>query len=806
VAGAEGAPVAGAEGAPTDESLIAGLASVVKAPTLFEQAIQTAAEVTAANMAEISSKAIDEANGKLTRIAAILTSMGDFIAKRGLGYALKVCPHTAGNLGAFHTAELKSFVGRELELTLKDEFRRHDLNTEIPLHELIKEASKYENGSELVVIHQNPSTEPIVELTVVRRKAFMKFFNRRFSSIPDKSTPSAICARALDEVTPHYVIEIRMGMTLKPQEQNFWQKFELLVKGLVDKDVQADAKKEASEAVPAPQAGDAVPAPKAGNAEPAAKSGDAEPSPKAGNAEPSPKAGNTDGASVGASPVRRNKDRGANKKQNAAALFEEVKVNRSRQTEADRAKRLELSNAAPKAPMNADEAMLVVATLGAANAAAPSKEVLENVKAAKTKAQAAEEQKKRRQEQRMKQLLEARDVIPVSSGDPVFALVASFINCLADPKSKAYHGTREKWLMELETLKEKLKGRKSIVAKLGKFLVEHRMGEVKLDWAANWKPLREEVAALANKLTIESKKGFDSLSAFCCYLNENQKFNFWYLKLATYSGAVDAIALHFTAAFSDGKYPHPKPADGTFASGEALVARLEAEFKSATGKVVAITTPNDKHGKGANFDLILGVCYDLTSFVTCSPSVAKFLEVVALFLEMKSVPEISMFLNMKVFRALLAGADTNKAALVEAADNFLGPDPLIVGAQWCMLPAIGKKLVFPASIAVPELGDDDEGEPEKEDACDGNDKGEESVEKPEEVQADVEKPEEVQAPVEKPEEVQAPVEKPEEVQASAGKPSKGKKRKDAERSGSNDSQRRSTRQRVVKVFGTDYEI
>ena len=364
--------------------------------------------------------------------------------------------------------------------------------------------------------------------------------------------------------------------------------------------------------------------------------------------------------------------------------------------------------------MTADDLMRAVKKSGPAVAAAPSEAVVAKVAVA-TKVLAVKNAKSlKRAALRMAQMAKAL-VSPHSAKllngalmlkDPVLAGVEMFLNGLQDPNFKRWCETKEEWLDQLEFLRKKFKGKKSIPAKVGIFLCSERVREVTEDFNSDWRDLREEVADLINDLMIRSD-GLDPLSAYGKYLKSinSVKLCSVDLKLARFYPVVDVLAQYFTPLFEN--YPLPKP---VAESGEDLMARVLRELKKAIAMVPALLTPNGEHGEGANIKRIMDVLRELRGCVLRSPSVLDFIRVAALYLQMKSVPEISRFINIWVFKALLAGTDTNKVALANLAEDFVKPDAMLFGHSWCPHPDLLDPLVFPASLVVPKLDDEDEDE------------------------------------------------------------------------------------------------
>ena len=684
---------------PSDESLVSHLAGGAT-EDVVKQALEHAIAARAAKTAEMINKANKESEEALVKSAALLFKIDKYIERRGLLHVFQIDKMTAGLLGPFHTAVLGSLEGRVFSLSINQDSLLRGLLSEFDfLKGLVKASQKPD--SEVVVIN-HVKEEAMDKFTVVPKENFMKFFSRKFSGIADKSTPAAICALAMTEIVEqhHIVFSLFPLIFTPPKQRDIWKNIHIYIKGLVNMEESAPAKKTTA----ADEVGGAAPA----------------------SLEVPPVAESAAGGVV--SPTR--KGRGKNRAENQSRRFKEICQGRVRQTEEQlaarkQARQTEEELAAPKQAaaaaavpparaLTADDLMRAVKKSGPAVAAAPSEAVVAKVAVA-TKVLAVKNAKSlKRAALRMAQMAKAL-VSPHSAKllngalmlkDPVLAGVEMFLNGLQDPNFKRWCETKEEWLDQLEFLRKKFKGKKSIPAKVGIFLCSERVREVTEDFNSDWRDLREEVADLINDLMIRSD-GLDPLSAYGKYLKSinSVKLCSVDLKLARFYPVVDVLAQYFTPLFEN--YPLPKP---VAESGEDLMARVLRELKKAIAMVPALLTPNGEHGEGANIKRIMDVLGELLGCVLRSPSVLDFIRVAALYLQMKSVPEISRFINIWVFKALLAGTDTNKVALANLAEDFVKPDAMLFGHSWCPHPDLLDPLVFPASLVVPKLDDEDEDE------------------------------------------------------------------------------------------------
>jgi len=669
---------------PSDESLVSHLAGGATGDVV-KQAMEYALAVRAARNSELMNKVNEESNDALVKAAALLTKFTSDINSRGLGHVLKIDKMTAGMLGPFHTAVLGNLEGRVFSLSINEVSLPRGLLNEFDFLKGLVRAS-HKPDSEVVVIN-HVKVGMMDKFTVVPKEHFLKFFNRKFLGIADKSTPAAICALAMTEIVEqHRIVFSLFPLTGTPfKQREIWKNVDIYIKGLVNMEEPAPAKKTPAD----DEVGGAAPAPP-------------DVPPAAGSA--------VDG---GVSPAR--KGRGKNKAENKRQCFQEICERRARQDEEQRTARKQAAAAAAVSPvrvLTAEELVRTVAKAGPAVAAAASDAAVSEAAAA-TKVQEERKSKSlKRAELRMAQMAKAL-VSPHSAKllngtlmhkDPNLACVETFLNGLQDPNFKKWCGTKEDWLDQLEILGKKFKAKKSIPAKVGMFLCSERVREVSEDFNSDWRDLKEEVADLINDLMIRSD-GLDPLSAYGKHLRSinSVKLCSFYLKLARFTPVVDVLAQYFTPLFEN--YPKPKP---VAESGEDLMARVLRELKTAIAMVPARLTPNDQHGKGANIKRIMDVLGELLGCVLRSPSVLDFIGVAALYLQMKSVPEISRFINMWVFEALLAGTDTNRVALVNLADDFVKPDTVLYGHSWCPHPDLLDALVLPVSLVVPKLDDEDE--------------------------------------------------------------------------------------------------
>jgi len=656
------------------------------------ESMQVASEVATAELARLMNEKTEEQNATLQRKAALLKELTDIFTKRDLTYVFKVCTETAHRIGSFSTAVPGSLEGRCIELSIVEPgtFSRGLLDEVGSLGDLVKEVRR---GTRDFVVIQHNLAKMVVSVKLVSKDVFMKQFHKtkHYKTITDKSTPTEICESATKLIPANHQFDISVypRMSCSAKHANIWKQLDLLVKGLVNVDEKPAVPLQAApEKAPPPSAGDAGPG------EPAA-------------VEESPK---------------KLKPRRANKAENAKTSLQAIIEMRSRQTEESRAERkraLEAAAEAP-APMSPDAVMRAVAKLGTAAAAAAPPSVVLGVQIAK-KAREEKEAKKRVRDEIKKKQMESGLINPLRAKlfdknftlkDPILAGIEFFLNSLPNPDSKKLCKTKEKWLNQLEILKDYFTGRKSIPAKALKFLYVERLKEVTENFDAPWKDLKEQVTDFINE-EMMSSNGLNPLSAFGRYLNGKNyvKLAPCYVKLARNSPVVDSIAQHFTPLFE--KYPRGKP---EVASGEDLVALVLRELNAAAAQVPKLLIPSNTDGNGANIKLIMDVISELLCYMRFSPSILDFLGVAALFLGLKASP-ISRFVNMRVFRALLAEPGTNHDALVKLADEFLKPDAVLYGDTWCPTPDLAKELKYPTSLIAPKPVENDDAtedeEPEK---------------------------------------------------------------------------------------------
>ena len=251
------------------------------------------------------------------------------------------------------------------------------------------------------------------------------------------------------------------------------------------------------------------------------------------------------------------------------------------------------------------------------------------------------------------------------------------------------------------------KSPKSAVAKLAKFVVEKRLDELDAGTLV-WEDLTAAARDYWNWLMMEkNSKNLQHGSLFCSYIFHKNLMNPSNMALVPESKIIDNLFRATLEVIGDSEFPFPKPDASTFASGALLVEFLKDAHDQAVSTLEEYMIPGDKEKETggdwqnpkveAVFRVISRMF--LEGPKSCS-SMKCFIETCALWMRLKANKDISHFLDVGVFKAMLC-FEENQAVLIEAADNYLGPDVVTSPQRWFMLPQHLDKLSFPVRLDIP---------------------------------------------------------------------------------------------------------
>jgi hypothetical protein len=677
-----------------DDVLIKNLAAEAKKLSPVVQAVmENAADDMRTKAANALAAVVEQGETHLARVLAITKFATEILGKTGVEYAIKPNTEFMGDLGYFTTQPKEdSLDGRILHISIKtDIFGRISADERDPLLILVRDARKNDkNMRDYVVINTEVAVGVSLKLKLLPLDAFQRFYEKNAKNVTNKATPEAICKLARERLDDDKIFDIKICSSLVEiaDHKRMLRNLLIEIRGF------AGEKVEKSTVLADPDPSPSMDGEKAG----------------VQNTPAVPE--------IRSARVAQKKATEIQNEQEAQKRFEAAFAKDKREKEERKARNKAANDTMSEARKNLenkseliDKVVETVAVMGAAAAAEIPQEQIDAITTAEKRKQLASTRREMREKRKMHGILNPRTMF-TGTGDPGAAIFAAFLNSMPNPKCKmSWCKTQQGWLDQIGLIWGYLKGKKTTIAKVGKFIVESRKQAVLNNWDAPWPDLYQEVADLVLRLNIESG-GLDPSSAFCRFINQNVLGSHTGLLKLARSRVPDRLALHYTAIFNKGKYPFPKPAAGIFASPADLMTRVKVELRQAVAKVPDLTTPDEKNGEGADFKLILDVLNPLIHYVDGSKNVDNFIQVVAVFLELKSAPDISLFINDKVFLALMAGIDGNSDALLEAAGDFLGDSPLMTRNSWMMRPEISNKLILPASLVVPEFAEDEDDERE----------------------------------------------------------------------------------------------